>query len=290
MSDQPTRAALADALAFYAENGVDWALDEAPHDRFAEDQGETAAAPAARQAASSRGEAPARPLPQRVLAERSAPPPVPKPAAAMAMAPDDAAASARQIAATCQTLDELKAAMAAFEGCDLKRAATQLCFADGKPGAPLMIIGEAPGADEDIQGLPFVGRSGQLLDRILAAVGLTRAEHVYIANTVPWRPPGNRTPTPQETAICAPFIARQIELSAPKLLLCLGAPAAQSLLGIRDGILRTRGKWMSYQAGPRAIPAMASLHPAYLLRQPLQKRLVWRDIRAVKAELDKLDG
>ena len=147
-----------------------------------------------------------------------------------------------------------------------------------------MFVGEAPGGDEDRVGRPFVGRSGQLLDRMLAAIGLDRTQ-VYIANVVPWRPPGNRTPTPQEIAICKPFIERQIELADPDILVCLGGPSAQTLLGIRDGILKTRGGWFSYTTGRREIRAFATLHPAYLLRQPLQKRLAWRDFRALKRAL-----
>jgi DNA polymerase len=149
-----------------------------------------------------------------------------------------------------------------------------------------MLVGEAPGADEDRIGKPFMGRSGQLLDRMLAAIGLDR-NAVYIANIVPWRPPGNRTPTPQEVAICKPFIERQIELANPDFLVCLGGPAAQNLLSIKDGILRTRGRWFSYATPDgRTIRTLATLHPAYLLRQPLQKRLGWRDFLALRRALD----
>jgi DNA polymerase len=148
-----------------------------------------------------------------------------------------------------------------------------------------MFVGEAPGADEDRTGLPFVGRAGQLLDRMLAAIGLGRTD-VYIANIVPWRPPGNRTPTPQEITICRPFIERQIELAAPEILVCLGGPATQTLLGAKDGILRMRGRWLPYPTSAGDIRALATLHPAYLLRQPLQKRLAWRDFRALKRALD----
>jgi uracil-DNA glycosylase family 4 len=147
-----------------------------------------------------------------------------------------------------------------------------------------MFVGEAPGRDEDLEGLPFVGRSGKLLDRMLAAIGLDRTS-VYIANVVPWRPPGNRTPTPQESSICLPFTLRQIELADPDVLVCLGQPAMQTLLGINDGILKTRGRWLSYHTGTREIRAIATLHPAYLLRQPLQKRLAWRDFLSIKKAL-----
>jgi DNA polymerase len=147
-----------------------------------------------------------------------------------------------------------------------------------------MLVGEAPGREEDLQGLPFVGRSGQLLDLMLKAIGLTRKD-VYIANVVPWRPPGNRTPTPQETAVCRPFIQRQIELSAPDFLICLGGAAAKELMQTNEGILRLRGQWRSFPLGERTIRAMATLHPAYLLRQPLQKRLAWRDFLAIREAL-----
>jgi uracil-DNA glycosylase family 4 len=150
----------------------------------------------------------------------------------------------------------------------------------------VMLVGEAPGADEDRIGKPFMGRSGQLLDRMLAAIGLDRNQ-VYIANVVPWRPPGNRTPTPQEIAICKPFIERQIELASPDFLVCLGGPAAQNLLNVKDGILRTRGRWFDYRTdNGRTIRALPTLHPAYLLRQPLQKRLGWRDFCALRRALD----
>ena len=147
-----------------------------------------------------------------------------------------------------------------------------------------MFVGEAPGRDEDIAGVPFVGRSGQLLDRMMAAIGLDRTS-AYIANVIPWRPPGNRTPTPQETQICQPFIARQIELADPDILICLGAPSAATLLGIKEGMRRARGRWHVYHTGRREIRAMATFHPAYLLRTPLEKRFVWRDFLAIKQAL-----
>jgi DNA polymerase len=173
-----------------------------------------------------------------------------------------------------------------FDGCALKQTATQLVFADGTPGARVMFVGEAPGRDEDIEGLPFVGRSGKLLDRMLAAIGLDRGS-VYIANIIPWRPPGNRTPTPQESAICLPFIQRQIELANPDVVVCLGGPSSQTLLGIKEGITKSRGRWYTYDTGQREIRAMATFHPAFLLRSPLQKRLAWRDFLSVRKALDE---
>ena len=192
--------------------------------------------------------------------------------------------AAREAAATAATLDDLRAILEQFEGCALRTTAKQLVFADGNPAGRVMFVGEAPGRDEDIQGLPFVGRSGKLLDRMMAAIGLDRSA-VYIANIVPWRPPGNRTPTPQESQICMPFIRRQIELADPDILVCLGGPSAQSLLGVREGIMRTRGRWFPYQS-TRDIRAIATFHPAFLLRSPLQKRIAWRDFLAVKKALD----
>jgi len=256
-------------IAWYAEMGVTEMLDETPHDHFAESA--QAAEAAATQAAARRN--PLRAVPAaRVIA-------------ADATAPDEAMQSARLLAGQAKTLDELKEALASFEGCALKATAKNLVFADGNPEGRVMFVGEAPGADEDRLGLPFVGRSGQLLDRMLAAIGLNRQEHVYIANLLPWRPPGNRTPTPQEVAICLPFIQRQIELANPDILVCIGGPSAQGLLGF-TGILASRGKWTEYDMGTRRIRALATLHPAYLLRQPLQKRLAWRDMRALRTALD----
>jgi DNA polymerase len=192
--------------------------------------------------------------------------------------------AAREAARSAASLEELRAMLDRFEGCALRTTATQLVFADGNPRARVMFVGEAPGRDEDIEGLPFVGRSGKLLDRMVAAIGLDRA-NIYIANIVPWRPPGNRTPTPQESATCLPFTRRQIELVDPDVLVCLGGPSAQTLLSIKEGILKSRGRWFKFHTGTREIRAMATLHPAYLLRQPLQKRLAWRDFLAIKRAL-----
>ncbi|MBZ6075965.1 uracil-DNA glycosylase [Microvirga puerhi] len=276
MSDTPPdREALQALLDFHVEAGVDLALDEAPHDRFAEPAPQR---PSERPALEPRAESP-----------RQAPVPA-TPARALPMAaagtPEDAAHLARELAHGAKSLEELEGLLARFEGCALKFSAKNLAFSDGNPEGRVMLVGEAPGADEDRIGKPFMGRSGQLLDRMLAAVGLDRTQ-VYVANIVPWRPPGNRTPTPQEVAICKPFIARQIELASPEFLICLGGPAAQNLLDIKDGILRTRGRWFTYKTGDgREIRTLPTLHPAYLLRQPLQKRLGWRDFQALRRALD----
>ncbi len=280
MTDPSDRAALLALLDFQAEAGVDLALDEAPRDRFADER----ARKSARAERAPEGEAP----PERPRRAPGAPPapaaprPALSPAASVAT---DAAQDARERARNAASLEELEAIVKGFEGCALRMTAKQVAFADGVPGARVMLVGEAPGAEEDRVGKPFMGRSGQLLDRMLAAIGLDRTG-VYIANIVPWRPPGNRTPTPQEVAICRPFIERQIELAAPDILVCLGGPAAQALLGVKEGITKSRGKWMTYQAGGRELRAIATLHPAYLLRQPINKRFAWRDFRALKKALD----
>jgi len=190
---------------------------------------------------------------------------------------------AREAAKSAASLDELRTLLDEFNGCALKATASRLVFADGNPEGRVMFVGEAPGREEDIEGLPFVGRSGKLLDQMLTSIGLDRTK-VYIANIVPWRPPGNRTPTPVETQICLPFIQRQIELADPGILVCVGGPSAGGLLNMQ-GILKNRGRWVSYQTGTREIRAMATLHPAYLLRSPIAKRLAWRDFLAIKKAL-----
>ena len=192
--------------------------------------------------------------------------------------------AAREAAKSAKTLDELRALLTDFEGCALRATATQLVFADGNPDAKVMLVGEAPGYDEDVIGRPFVGRSGKLLDLMMGAIGLDRTK-VYIANVVPWRPPGNRTPTPQETQICLPFIQRQIELVNPDVLVTLGNPSTQTLLSTREGIMKTRGRWFDYDTGTRTIRAIATFHPAYLLRSPSYKRMAWQDLRAIAKAL-----
>ena len=305
-------------LDWYAAAGVDVALGEDPVDRFLESLREAEERGAARPSPADRGERGAareaapvgppfvadaierRPVPAREPAQgtpprrfeapperpRFEPPPQPVARATLGAAvPGDAVVgAAREAARGAASLAELEAALARFEGCNLRTTAKRLVFADGDPRARVMLVGEAPGREEDEQGLPFVGRSGRLLDRMLAAIGLDRGA-VYIANVVPWRPPGNRTPTPQETEICKPFIARQIELVDPDVLIFLGGAAAAALAGTTDGILRLRGRWLDHDTGRRRIRAMATLHPAYLLRQPIQKRLAFRDFLAVKRAL-----
>lgn len=270
-------------LRFYAEAGVDMPLSETPVDRFAEPQ---RPAPA-RQVAQTPN------APERRQQPRPAPTPSPasRPVQAAADLPDNAQiALAREAASQAATLDELRERLAAFDGCNLKFTAKNLCFADGDPASDVMFIGEAPGRDEDMEGLPFVGKSGQLLNRMIESIGLKR-ENVYIANTIPWRPPGNRTPTPLETELCRPFIERQIELAAPRVLVALGGPAGKALTGATEGILRLRGNWKIHRTpSGLEIPVMPTLHPAYLLRTPAQKRFAWRDFLAMKLKLSELNS
>jgi DNA polymerase len=288
MSD-PIRAAR-ELLAFYVEAGVDTCLGDAPFDRLAQPNPAPAEATVPSRTASAlsvrelpRGSGAADlgradgGKPHHTPTPRQSPLPIP---------PEEAQMAAREAARRAESLEELRAILERFDGCTLKNTAKKLVFSDGNPSARVMFVGEAPGRDEDLEGRPFVGRSGKLLDRMLAAIGLDRGTNAYIANIIPWRPPGNRTPTPQEAAICLPFISRQIELSEAEILVCLGGPSAQALLGVKDGILKTRGRWFSYTAGSRSMRAIATLHPAYLLRSPLQKRLAWRDFLLIKKALE----
>ena len=261
-------------LAFYLEAGVDCALTDAPVNRLAEPDSVTMASTAA-------------PVREVAPPVREIPPAMPAVSRSeIAPAPEAAIASARDAARTAPSLEALRALLENFDGCALRHTATRLVFSDGNPQARIMFVGEAPGRDEDIEGLPFVGRSGKLLDRMIAAIGLDRSK-AYIANVIPWRPPGNRTPTPQETQICLPFIQRQIELVNPDVLVTLGNPSTQTLLSTREGIMKTRGKWFDYDTGTRIIRAMATFHPAYLLRSPSYKRMSWQDLRAIAKELEK---
>lgn len=190
-----------------------------------------------------------------------------------------------------QTLEELKALMEKFDGCQLKKTATHTVFGEGVANPKIMVIGEAPGADEDLQGRPFVGKSGQLLANILASIGLSRQTNAYISNIIPWRPPGNRPPTSEEVGLCLPFIERHIELANPQALLIVGAVSMKALLGLDSGIMRHRGQWMNYTSAfeKKSFPVMLTYHPAYLLRSPGQKEKVWQDMLKLKVEfLDKI--
>jgi len=260
-------------LRWYIEMGVDEAIGAEPVNRFA----------------------PAPAIPTPILA----PTPRPSAASATAAAPPkalteslaEAAQSARQLAAGAETVEALAAVIAGFDGCGLKRTATNTVFADGNPAAPVMIIGEGPGADEDRIGRPFVGRAGQLLDRMLAAIGLDR-QSAHITNVVYWRPPGNRTPTTAEIASCLPFVLRHIALVHPKILVLAGGTAAGALLPGGQGITRLRGRWFDLEilglANP--VPTLPMFHPSFLLRTPERKREAWRDLLALRARLDELLG
>lgn len=200
----------------------------------------------------------------------------------------DSIGSAMEIAAACNSLEELKAALERFDGCALKKTAAHTVFADGTPSHRIMFIGEAPGAEEDRLGKPFVGRAGQLLDRMLAAIDLDRRKNVYITNVLNWRPPGNRDPSPEEAAMCLPFLRRHIELVAPEVIVLLGGTAARHVLGRTDGIMRLRGHWLEYFAAGKMVPVMPTLHPAYLLRQPAHKKLAWHDFQAIDDRVKSL--
>ncbi|MCH8685618.1 uracil-DNA glycosylase [Pedomonas mirosovicensis] len=197
----------------------------------------------------------------------------------------EAAAEAARLAEGAKTLDELIAAIEGFEGSPVKATANRTVIFDGNPDSGVMIIGEAPGAEEDRQGKPFVGAAGRLLDQMLAAIGLDR-DHAYITNVFFWRPPGNRTPTPQEIALCQPFVRRHVELVRPKAILAMGGTSAKSLFDTDTGITRLRGQWKDVAYGTVTVPTLASFHPAYLLRQPAQKRLSWEDLLAFKARVE----
>ena len=246
-------------LDWYRAAGVDIAVGEEPVDRFAQRPPQRSAPPAA---------APHQPAPRA-----AEPPPL-----------GGDPAEARSLAASAQTLEELRGLLDGYNGCGLKLRATQLVFADGNPEARIMLIGEAPGAEEDRQGKPFVGRSGQLLDKMLAAIGLDRSG-VYIANTVPWRPPGNRAPTPEEMALCLPFLHRQVELVAPRLVMTLGGSAMQTIFSTTSGIVKMRGKWSLVSIGKHQVDAIPALHPAYLLRTPAAKQQAWDDMLSLKRKI-----
>lgn len=267
-------------LAWHLEQGVDAATAPSPGESFA------------------LGPVP-RPRPEPPARRAHAPAPAVRPSRERPAVPprrtgieaglDLGGDEAARLAAACADLDALEAAVRAFEGCALKRTAISTVFADGARDAPVMAIGEAPGAEEDQQGLPFVGASGRLLDRMIAWIGLARARNFYITNVLFWRPPGNRKPTPVETAACLPFVRRHITLKRPKIIVTLGGTAAQLLLERGEGVMRLRGRWFTYEdpeLGP--IPLLALFHPAYLLRQPQAKALFWRDLLALKDRMAEL--
>lgn len=266
MNAQPADTAATESLlAFWRDAGVDACYLDAPVDR-------THVEPAPALKAVARATATVTPMTQ----------------AAPQMG--EAAAEARRLAAAADSLEALGAAIASFEGCPLRTmGAKQAVFSRGNPQAPILIVGEGPGAEEDERGQPFVGKAGKLLDRMLAAGGLT--DRVFITNTVFWRPPGNRTPTPQEQAVCLPFLERAFALLRPKVVLLLGAAAAKSVLQTDEGIMRMRGQWREWRLAEGAVsaPALPTLHPAFLLRQPQAKAQAWADILSLAARLDAAD-
>jgi uracil-DNA glycosylase family 4 len=255
----------AELLRWYVEMGADEAIAAEPLDRLAPRAAAPTSGPALPRVA-----APAAPAPLSGLAEAPA-----------------VQTGARQMAAAAQDLAALEDAVRRFEGCTLRRTATNTVFGDGVAGAELMIIGEAPGADEDRLGKPFVGRSGQLLDRMLAAIGYDRRTNAYITNVLFWRPPGNRKPTSEEIAACLPFVRRHIALIKPKAVMLSGGTAAGALLGRAEGIMRLRGRWfdLAVEGLERPVPAIATYHPSFLLRTPARKGEAWRDLLALQSKL-----
>lgn len=271
------RAAARALLAWYLDAGVDEPIGREPVDRFANSP-PPAMVPAMTSAA---------PTPAAGGGVRPAPLAAPPARALPAAAGDSPAGAARSAALAAASLGELHRALIGFDGCALKVTATSTVFCDGVPGAPVMIVGEAPGADEDRAGKPFVGISGQLLDRMLATIGLDRRRNVYISNVLPWRPPGNRNPTEGEMGACLPFIQRHIELAAPRVLVLVGGTSAKTLLDRSEGITRLRGRWFEWRgpSGGPVVPTLATYHPAYLLRSPGQKASAWKDLLALKHRL-----
>lgn len=283
MIRSPADLDLAALLDWYQAMGADEAVGETPVDWISRGGTDTPSFSMPRpQAEDGPPAASKAPAPSMARSERIAPPStLPRPAAAPQ---PESNAEARAAAAAARSLDELGAALARFEGCTLKATAKNLCFYRGAARARLMLIGEAPGRDEDLEGRPFVGRAGQLLDKMLAAAGLT-IDAVHITNIVYWRPPGNRTPTVQEAEACRPFLERQIELVAPEIILLLGGAAAKQILADAEGIMKLRGQWRTLSIASREVRTMATLHPAFLLRSPAHKRQAWRDILVAKSAL-----
>jgi DNA polymerase len=285
MLEKVTSAELAAVLEWYRAMGVDHPTGDDPVNWL--ERGDAAPGQHLQSTATPIEEGPAQrasPGAVRDLPARPAAPTAPArqfPAAA----PDVAVHSAREAARSAASLDELRATLTRFDGCSLKATAKNLCFYRGAAKSRLMLVGEAPGRDEDIEGKPFVGRAGQLLDKMLAAIQLT-GEDVHVTNIVYWRPPGNRTPTPQEAQVCRPFLERQIELVAPEVIVLLGGAAAKHILDVAEGIMKVRGKWRDVAIGGFRARCIATLHPAYLLRTPAAKRLAWRDLLTIRAALD----
>jgi DNA polymerase len=277
MNQAIAREDLESLLRWYVDQGIDESIGEDAVDRFAAPPPQAAPPPIQQQA-------PAAPTPIRPAAAAPAPLRGPVPIESPQLVED-----ARALAQRCNSVEELEAAVRAFEGCALKRTAKNTVFADGVVGSPVMIVGEAPGADEDRLGKPFVGVSGQLMDRMFDAIGMSRERDLYITNILFWRPPGNRTPTLAEQAICMAFTRRHIELARPKVLVLAGGTAAKSVLDTTEGIMRLRGKWTSLALDDgSAVPTLPTFHPAYLLRTPASKRQSWSDLLSLDKKLREL--
>ena len=278
-----TRSDIIEMLRQHVQAGCTDVLAHEPVNQFAAVPPQMPAAVASPAAPTAAGHV--NDTPPHAVAETQTPLAKPVTPAAPPMAEEDAVAAATALAAKAETLDDLQSAMADFDGCALKATAKNLVFSDGQRRAKIMIVGEAPGGDEDRQGKPFVGRAGQLLDQMLASIGLSRDENVYITNVVPWRPPGNRTPSLDEIALCKPFITRHIELIQPDILLLFGNISNKTLLGTATGITKLRGQWQAYENGGLTIKALPLLHPAYILRRPETKVDMWADLCALKKDL-----
>ncbi|GAA0556387.1 uracil-DNA glycosylase [Rhizomicrobium electricum] len=263
------------ALAWLVDSGADETIGEEPMNRLV-----------AKPAAPLRAPEAEAPRPMLKPASSFA---APRPAAAapLPLENNDSIGTAQSLAAAATSLAELKAALEGFDGCALKKSCAHTVFADGNPASRIMFIGEAPGAEEDRQGLPFVGRAGKLLDKMMASIELDRST-AYITNVLNWRPPQNRDPSPEEAAMCLPFLRRHIELVNPGIIILLGAVAARHVLGFSEGIMKLRGRWLEYRVGDVMIPVIATLHPAYLLRQPSHKKLAWRDLQAAEKKIVSL--
>jgi len=282
--DQTSRKLAARILDWYEAMGVDAALDEAPADWLARGDHAPGADFALSAAPPNDGLPASASLPARNEPQRKTPA-AGKPQRQFSTSPALVAnATAPSAVSQARTLAELEGMLQRFDGCGLKATAKNLCFYRGAEKARLMIIGEAPGRDEDLEGKPFVGRAGMLLDKMLAAIDLGESD-VHITNIVYWRPPGNRTPTPQEALACRPFLERQVALVAPEIILALGGAAAKQMFDVTDGIMRIRGKWRTLDVGGYAVRAIATLHPAYLLRTPAAKGMAWRDLLTIKNAL-----
>jgi len=286
-------------LAWLTDAGADEAIQETPVDRFSAtgpkvaDSVPASSAPPSRPGpgdASMSGSKPGTAKPGRIGPTGAVTRPADDTGFKPTTEPDsDSIGRAMEIAAACSSLAELQSALETFDGCTLRQSAMKTVFADGTPHHGIMFIGEAPGRDEDIAGLPFVGRAGKLLDKMLAAIRLDRRSNVYITNVLNWRPPDNRDPSPDEAASCLPFLRRHIELVSPDLIVLLGAVAARHVMGRSDGIMRLRGKWLEYYVNGRMVPVMPTLHPAYLLRRAIDKRLAWRDLQEISAKVNLLE-